>query len=456
MRYPEENFKHWVEKVNIWDLEDKAVNFALAESIVTRFEKYHNTVVKELSKSFDFQGVNLPGQVRNIGSCVDGSKVGKVNEFDSLYVMNEGPFSIRASKKPGLYNVFVKHGASEIKIRPRPLRDCFAEFTSQLVSSLKLPNCLKHGGYNSSRQKKTAPRFHPGETAYSGLRYNGPAVTSQFLTDENDLLTWDLTPCVVFQNDELQEELRKVIQPVINQNSRNKFPQHPIHLIPDPLQNRWRVSTAYFEAKLLQYLTNDAPAKKALVLCKILLSLLKKWNKKDGVPTVHLSSEAIDVVKKLDRHIARDQSQAHVLEESMRFDHVWIPSDKRAEYNEDEKNSISINTAAVKHIIIKQGLLEEGAFASSKNDGLVLKLMQVVFKTLGNETEFFTDHAFLKETPISHFAVLACNARDKVNLARSVCQQCRTLHVDAMTEVKAASKRIDSLIVIGVSGETSN
>ncbi len=434
-RYHERIFKQWAEKVNIWELEKNTVNFALAEDIVTSFEKYYNTVDRKLSTGFHYNGVNLPGQLRNIGSCWDGSKVGKLNEFDSLYVMNDGPFTIKASNKPDLYHVFI----NKTKLRPRQLRDKFADHMSRLISELKLPNGLTHGGFNSLRKRRVDARKQTGETVYSGARYNGPAVTSQFLTDERTLLTWNVTPCIVVTNDNLQKDVRKIIQPVIDDNPKKHLPQYPIHLIPDPLEDCWRVSTAHLEAEMLRYLSDEAPAKKALVLCKILLSLLKQWNQENEVPTI--CPVTLKILKQLDCHIESGKSQNQALLEWMRFAHIWIPSHKGGEYNEGKKVSISINTAAVTHIIMRAGFQEKGAFAASSNDDIVLKLMQIVFQTLGNDTDFASDHALLSGTRISHFSVAASNAHNKVSLARSVCQQCRTLLADAMTEVRADLKK---------------
>ncbi len=436
--YPERNFEQWVEKVNIWDLGKNTVSFALADDIVTSFEKYCNTVDRKLSCLIQCDGVNLPGQLRNIGSCWDGSKVEKINEMDSLYVMNDGPFTIKPSKKPDLYDVFIKKGLLERKLRPRQLRDEFANHVSSVVSELKPPNGLSHGGFNSSRKKRVHVRKRTDDTDYSGARYNGPAVTAQFLTEENTLLTWDVTPCIVLHNDNLQDEVRKIIKPVIDDNPSKRLPHLPIHLIPDPLEDRWRVSTAYLEAEMLRYLSDEAPAKKALVLCKILLSLLKQWNQENEVPTT--CNVTLKILKQLDGHIKSGKSQNQVLLEWMRFAHIWISSHKGVEYNEDKKVSISINTAAVKHIIMRAGFREKGAFAPRSNDDLVLKLMQIVFQTLGNDTDFASDHALLSGTRISHFSVAATNAHNKVSLARSACHQCRTLLSGAMTEVRVGLK----------------
>ncbi len=429
--YSSKKFKEWVDSVDIYNIEKEAVNFAAADAIVTGFGDYRQKIGRELSQHFRYEDINLPGEMTNIGSCWDGSKVGKVNEVDSLYVMNSGPFIIKPTAKPGFYQVITQIESQEYEIKPRKLRNQFADKYSQLISKMGLPNCLSHGGYNSSRW--------PGQmSAFSDLRYNGPAATSQFLTDGKSLLTWDVTPCIEFADSKIQTEVREIIGPIISQNPTKQFPQIPVHLIPDPLEDLWRVSTAHFEAELLRFLSDSAPVKKALMLCKILCSLLQKWNQRNQEQTAH-TSQGIAVVRKLIRHLESGNPENEDLERIMRFAHIWLPSDKRAEYNEDEKSKISINTAAVKHIILREGLKEEGAFAPAQNEDLVLKLVKVVFQALSNYEDFASDHVFLFGTRICHFSVLGGYQGDKVNLARNICEQCRILLSGAMSEVGICS-----------------
>ncbi len=169
-----EEFQQWVKSVDIYNLDkEEAVNFAAADPIVTGFGDSRNRVGRELSRLFKYKNVNLPGELKNIGSCWDGSKVGKVKEVDSLYVMHGGPFSIKATESPGFYNVFIEVGSSKLEIKPRQLRKAFADVYDQIIFHTELPNCLRHGGYNSSSLRRHGEIS--AQTAYSGIRYNGPA-----------------------------------------------------------------------------------------------------------------------------------------------------------------------------------------------------------------------------------------------------------------------------------------
>ncbi len=446
-QYSSKDFEDWVESVDILSLDDEAVNFPAADAIVTGFRHYCHTVGKKLSHRFKYKNVELPGELKNIGSCWDGSKVGKVNEIDSLYVMDDTcPFSIEPAAKRGFYKVFIQSGENKLEVKPRELREQFAELYDQLISQEKLTSRLSHGGYNFTE-----------ESAYSGIRYNGPASTSQFLTTEKEttdkkLLTWDVTPCIKFKyrknedteieardetpctefvDSKIEADVRNSIYPIEIQNPKKLFPNTSVLLIPSPLEDLWIVSTAHIEAELLRCLSDEAPVKKALVLCKILCRLMKEWNNKEGTKSTS-QGIAREVIKLL------SNKQNKNVKKIMRFAHIWLPSNERAGYQEDPKSEISVNTAAIKHIIISKACKmpkEKAAFGPKPNEDLFLKLARVVFKRLGNTQKIESEHAFLSKTKISHFSVLPNNASDKANLARKVCDQCGVLLSRAMTEV---------------------
>ncbi len=429
-QYSQKGFEEWVKSVDIYNLDDQAINFPAAGTLVPGFRKFRENVGRLLSQKFKYKAVDLPGELKDIGSCVDGSKVGKMNEVDNLYVMDDRHFIIKPTEEAGIYKVAIQVGTNDVcEVKPRQLREQLADHYDQLVSQMKLPDCLNHGGYNSLKW--------PGErSAYSGLRYNGPASTSQFLTDGKSLLTWDVTPCIEFADSKIETEVRNTIRPIEIQNPKKQFPSISVHLIPYPLEDLWVVSTAHFEAKLLSYLSDEAPVKKALMLCKILCSLMKRRNQMHNEHTTS-TSQGFAGAEQLIRHLESNK-QNKDLEKNMRFAHIWLSSDSRAQYKEDQKSNISVNTAAVKHIIIGAALKmpeKEEAFGPKPNIDLVLKLTRVVFETLGNDQNLASDHAFLSGTKISHFSLLPNNASNKVNLARSVCEQCRILLSGAMTEV---------------------
>ncbi len=418
--YPRGSFERWVRKIDIYDLEKYQADFYLDEEILKAFGEYRHKVASELSKCFEYEGIQFKGQVRNIGSCYDGSKVGRMNEVDSLYVLEENNILVEESDRDGFYRVFLKNNSSKCEILPRTIRNRFADEYGKIISRLSLPCCLQHGGYNSSR--------------YSGLRYNGPAATSQFLTNDNSLLTWDMTPTFSLpKSDVMYDKVREIIQPIIKMTKEKMMDIIDIHLIPDAAENIWRLSTAQMEADILRSLSSIAPVKQALSYSKVICASLKKWNAQNGRMGEQCGQ---DIVKELDRNSLCTNNEANEwLKRKMRYCHIWIPPKKRKLHSEDQKGYISINTAAVKHILLCVALEQPDAFSAEKNTELVIKLMKMVFNTLGNPSQFSSPHAFMPGSSIQHLSILPSQAARKTQLALDTKEQCRTLVSKAMTMV---------------------
>ncbi len=421
--YSKHTFHDWVKRLDIYDLENDKADFYVDETIVTEFTDYRNRVVSELPKYAEYEGMKLNGQLKNIGSCQDGSKVGKMNEADSLYVLDANSITIDNLGETGTYRVFREQNGLNYEIKPRSIRKKFADGYSGVISKLPLPGCLKHGGYNSP--------------AYSGLRYNGPAATSQFLTEDNSLLTWDMTPAFCLgREDSRYQEVRKIIQPALEINRKTMFGDMGIHLIPDSNEDIWRLSTAQLEADLLRELIPlVAPMRKVLSSSKVLASRLRKWNSQNLIPPDCLEND-LGITKRIDAYLeSRERELGERLNDELRYVHIWIPPAKRRQYHEDEKTHISINTAAIKHILLAAALKKPEAFAGKEDKELVRQLMILVFNTLGDPSEFTSPHAFLKGVKIPHFSVLSSQAPNKMTLALSIKEQCRMLVLEAMEKV---------------------
>ncbi len=434
--YSTEDFSRWARKVDIFTLVEGSADFTLKkhEEIVKKFGEYRRNLAEKLSKIFTYNGVSLPGQVKDIGSCWDGSKVGAVNEKDSLYVIHGDNIVIQEHTRGG-YQVFVKINSTLFEIKPRTIRGQFTQKYSQLVSELELPDCVEHGGYKSSKTNQYM--CENTNSTYSELRYNGPAATSQFLTKDKRVLTWDMTPAIVLPLDvQIQDTIRQSMYAIIADNPDKMFPPSDVHLIPDVVGNVWRRSTAQMEADILRVLSKEGPMKKSLSFCKVLSSRLKEWagmvETADGT-TPDITNELLQNLVMCGGEKTTDE-----LGEKMRFGHIWLPSVKKKEYNEDTKSSISIYNAAIKHILFKAAFKRKGAFGSEGDMAIVKELIKEVFETLGNEKVFSSEHAFLPGIRISHFSVSPAVAHRKHALARVVCQQCHTLVLEAMTEVIAS------------------
>ena len=447
LQYSTDDFLQSVRQIDVYSLDKGSANFAKHEEIVKEFSVYRRTIAQELSKRFQYEGVKgqsraLPGQLKDIGSCWDGSKVGDVNEMDSLYVMDHHGLIVKKSGM-GCYRVYLGKETDKHEITPRRLRSQFTDVYDSLVCQEKVPDCLQHGGFNSSLNAATfvsssQQTVDVSSHSYSGVRYNGPAVTSQFRTKDNSLLTWDITPVLLLPDSEwLENIIRKIISPIIAENPGKMLPHIDVHLFPDAIDNVWRLSTAHMEANILRDLSSDAPMKKAPAICKVLFSWLQEWNGENVAQTASDCEHApLDILTQIDQVLAAgDSTEKERRKRKMRYAHIWIPSAKRSRYNEAGKGNISVNTAALKHILIKAGLTRQGAFAPKEDPKLALQLTREVFTEIGNENAFTTDHALLPETRISHFSLLACVATEKYRLANQICMQCQTILSEVMSEV---------------------
>ena len=423
----EGDFERWVKTVNIYDLSKDKADFYLDETMVTKFDGYRVTVAAELAKCVEYDKIKLQGQTKNIGSCHDGSKIGKMNEVDSLYVLDKDNIVVEENADQ-LFRIIWKDNSANFEILPRCLRNQFASAYADVISKLPLPNCMKHAGYRS-----------PG---YSGLRYNGPAATSQFLAEDKDrnqrLLTWDMTPAICLDREHAScIKVRELIQPILQRNPDKMFGETSIHLIPDANDELWRLSTAQLEADLLrEIIPSVAPMKTALSCSKALASRLKKRNSKHVTPPECLGGYQ-EIMKDLNSYLEKPEKKMEErLNQLLQYAHVWVPPDKRKLYHEDEKACVSINTAAIKHILLAAALKEPEAFSAKDNEDLVVRLVKLVFTTLGDPSEFSSPHAFLEGVRIPHLSVLSSQAENKMALALRVKHQCRMLVSGTMMKVR--------------------
>ncbi len=421
--YLKDAFQNWVKRVDIYSLGKQKADFYVDDAIVTTFTCYRNTVASELPKYIEYDKIKLSGQLRNIGSCQDGSKVGRMNEADSLYVLDAN-IRVENTERDGAYRVVWEPKNPTCEIKPRRLREQFANGYSEVVSTLLLPDCLRHAGYRSP--------------AYSGLRYNGPAATSQFLTDDNSLLTWDMTPAFFLDREHSKyQEIRKIISPALEINRGTMFGDMGIHLIPDANDDIWKLSTAQLEADLLRELIPAiAPMRQALSNSKVLASQVKEWNAKNLTLPVSGLASGMDIMNELDAYLeSHEKDLGERLNQELRYAHIWIPPEKRKRYHEDKKPHVSINTAAIKHILLAEALKIPTAFEGKEDKELVRELMILVFNTVGDPTQFSSPHAFLKDVKIPHVSVLSSQASSKIALTLSIKEQCRMLVSGTMMKV---------------------
>ena len=152
-----------------------------------------------------------------------------------------------------------------------------------------------------------------------------------------------------------------------------------------------------------------------------------------------------NIIKELEEYregqpACQRKANGESLNKKMRYAHIWIPPERREVYNEDQKAYVSINTAAVKHILLASALEHPKAFTPQHNMELVIDLMQQVFQELGSASHFSSPHALLSGLSIPHLSILASQEDHKMKLAMAVKEQCRTLKETTMSKVSTECK----------------
>ncbi len=377
-------------------------------------------------KNFRFSG-----HLAQIGSCWDGSKVGRVNEMDCLYVIDHTPVELKATENPGEYKVLFEGD----ELNPRHVNVEFADYLDPIVKEMQLPSNIRHSGY-------AAPSF-------SGVRFNGPAVTSLFeyrLNEDNSFeISLDLTLAFPVDQDheaakDLCQRVQEKIAHIARENVSKQISTTQVHVVPNLVKKVWQLSTAYLEANILRDLPVDGSVNTALHNSKGLTHQLGEVKPEQRLLHLQTSTQVEDGGSRIMQDIMAYQAMEEPTEEDrqelnqrMRYEHIYLSSEERTQLGETSKSAISINSAAVKHIILEKAFSRPGSFSS---DGAVTsdELMRDVFRELSDTSSASVPHAFLT-TPISKFSLLPSLASVKYEMVGAVRQECGQLLQNAMTEV---------------------
>ena len=421
----------WTYSINITSLDNIKVDFARDFDIVECFREYRQQIQKNLQKHLlqQFQAYrDGQGALAHIGSCWDGSKIGRMNEMDCLFVMDVPGLTI--NKQPhlsGEYQVLI----SGKQLKPRNFNVLFANCLEKAVLETPLPSSIQHGGY-------AKPEF-------SGLRFNGPASTALFSyrpnTDPEFPLSLDVTPAFPLPS-EFAERLQLIehIRSIIQENKGTQTIINGPHVVPDILNDTWKLSTAQVEAEILKDVLKVCPPRLALARSKALFHHLEKLNTDLSVFNTPAKEGQPRIVTDLRHYMATtDQRKRQNLREDlnarMRYEHIQIPPRQRLEFHETSKNGLAINTAAVKHIILAYALDVKGAF-SVRHDLVSQDMMHAVLVHLSDPVSPFIKHAFL-DTTICKYSVLPCMANLKQRMIATIRKECDLLARNAVTKVSA-------------------
>ncbi len=309
------------------------------------------------------QRLTYAGSLHQIGSFYDGSKTGRLNEMDCLYVVSEADVMIRQANPDtgGDFRVYVK--GTEIK--PRAINERLLAAMQQVLSDMTLPDGWTHGGYRS-------PDF-------SGARCNGPSVTAMFSNNDEKHISLDVSiafPLIwqVQQRADFPSDLRDScrcladsINKIQSELTRTQI-SADLHLIGNVGDDTWQPTTALAEANILRALVPECPVKRALEICKSVTSKIQKWYKERYVRPKNPLKGDDDVVpaKRIrlsPRHALRESILADIyrysepttsdkaealqrLNKDMPYQHIHLSASDRIKFREVLKSDASINTAA--------------------------------------------------------------------------------------------------------------
>ncbi len=383
------------------------------------------------------QRLGYGGNLFQIGSFYDGSKTGRLNEMDCLCVVSESDVVVQQISS-GRGRVYVKG----IEVKPRETNKKLISAMKDTLSEMSLPDGWTHGGYHSHE--------------FSGVRCNGPAVTAMFCNKDethislNVSVAFPLTKRLGQAHDppghlkDHCQSLWNAVKTIQSELPRTAIAPADLHLIGNLVDNTWQPTTALAEAEILRILDTDCSVKGAVDICKTISSKQQKWyeenNKlpetltKDETIAMHAGGQSLSAKTKkeltlasLYTYLAADpDSKAELgdkVNTEMAFQHIWLSATDRKYYKEVLKADAAINTAAIKHIILKSALQMKGSFAGH-NKTYRNTLVRAVFEELSDPRTFYTPHAFLRGIELPKFS-LSVNLSDvKDDVARDLQEHC--------------------------------
>ncbi len=376
----------YAQSISIPELEEERVNFAAGHKVRTTLIEY---IMERTVRNADFP---LGGYIEKIGSSWDGSKVGKLDEVDTLFVLDPKHISVDsvAHDNPDICSFPIVYDGKEYSAQQ--LNEMFGCALLNALDSAP-PNDMEHNGY-------AAPQF-------SGIRASGPAWTVLFRTrkdigpmEKGSMVSVDITlalplSCVkgCLKLDHAVAEISAWIDGIVEANTTKplELSTEP-HLICCPMKGHWKPTTAHSEANVLHEIEGRASIKRAYLLLKCIYRKLEKFISLHDMFQVEIAENGLHA-RLLNRLLTETQSEKRNLSECLQYGHVLLTPKERKKYNELPKKLISVNTAATKHLLFQKA--EPGDYwdiPNAVNGQRTLDLMKDVISEYANSGSFFVDH----------------------------------------------------------------
>ena len=377
------------------------------------------------SKTQDNKKFPLPGCIEQIGSAFDGSKVGQLDEIDTLYVLANDKVTVTCDEN-SIDNIHVAWEGVERSARQ--FSEYFADELEKAINESP-PKGLQHNGY-------AAPRF-------SGTRVNGPAITVLFRTAaksgkiiQGTMISVDITLAVRFCHPQCNAINSWAKTYIVETNKGKAINIAEPHLISCHVHGVWKLTTAFVEAGVLHDLNEESPVKRAHVLHKCLATKVDSFNSAHGVLDVPENRNNIQRNLITLLSMPKDLQDINKLNQCMRYGHIWLSPSEKKYFNELQKKNISINAAAAKHLLIGEARPEDFAF-QRRNESPALRMMGSVINEIGNETSLNIKNCINSSFPeICKLSARETLADDICGLTKNILHQYKILHKAVFTNVR--------------------
>ncbi len=428
---PEEKlrlFRQYAQGLSVFHLEEEMTVFADGHKVRQGIIDFIRQRTEQNSR------FPLVGHIIKIGSSWDGTKVGHLDEVDTLYVLNKDQVTIIPDEE-NAFNFRVRW--NENVYSPCQLNE---QFEKALDSALctKAPEGMEYNGYKTPR--------------YSGTRVNGPAVTVLFRTakevgrmERGSMVSLDITLAIPFSHlpSQHQHTVTDVEswyrQYIIFTNTSQPIDVKEPHVIPCRIKGAWKPTTAHIEAEALHELQQECSVKRAHVLLKCLMRKVDKFN--DEHEMFQVEEAVNDVHTKLMEDMSKLYDQTD-MDQCMRYGYIWLSPRERRQFNELQKKAISINAAAAKQILLMKAQEEDFKPGCADRSRALCLMREVLTDVTKRGSMFITNHIMKSFPPIFKFSVRETLAEKLEELGTNLLCQYDILCSSIFTHVSISKRHI--------------
>ena len=409
-----EHFSAYAEGISVADLEEEITNFKDGNAV-------RNQILRFISQRTEWNlKFPLGGHITGIGSSWDGTKVGHLDEVDTLYVLNKGQVNIIPGKNG---EVDIERFRVEWKGKAYSAGELNVLFANELDQALRTepPQGMEHNGY-------AAPR-------YSGIRVSGPAVTVLFRTaakigrmEKGSMISVDITLALPFSYIKSEQQapiydLNEWFTRYISSTNDKPIDAVEPHVIPCRFKQAWKPTTAHIEANALHELEKDCALKRAHILLKCLMKKVDKFSCEHRLfhCDIKTSPARVFLIDLLEKRVKPEDIDE--MNRCMRHGYIFLSPEEIVDHNELRKKNASINAAAAKQILF-QIATEEDYMPGCADQTRAFTLMKTAIADIAMPgTLFVKNHIYHSFPPICKVSIRETLSDKCVELASTLLRQ---------------------------------